>query len=394
MVTSSEPALSALIPLAEPSVGGNAWNYVRECLDTGWVSSAGAFVDRFERTVAAESGTRRAVAVASGTSALHLALLVAGVEPGDEVLVPALTFVATANAVRHAGAWPVFVDVEPRHLQMDPARLADFLERGCYRRDGVLRNRTTRRRVRAVMPVHLLGHPAPMAPILEAARRDGLVVIEDGAESLGARYRGRPCGSLGDVGCISFNGNKVVTAGGGGMIVTNRDDWADRARYLSTQAKDDPVEGRHGAIGFNYRLTNLQAALGLSQMELLERHVCAKRRICRAYERAFEGMPGVAGIPEAEGAFASRWLSTFLFDEREFGRDRRAIHAALAGRGIESRPLWEPLHRSRAHEGCERVGGEVAEEVCRRALSLPSSPGLTEEQQLRVIEAVRALCAA
>src|SRR6476619_7426048 len=282
MSTSFEPgavAEAGTIPLSVPELGGNEWLYVKECLDTNWVSSAGPFVDRFERMVAAVSGDRFAVATASGTAALHLALLVAGIESDDEVIVSSLTFVAPVNAIRYVGAWPVFIDAEPNHWQMDPQKVADFLTNQCIWANGQLRNKSTGRRVKAILPVHILGHPCDMDPIVQIARKFELVVIEDATEALGARYKSRPVGKPGDVACFSFNGNKIITTGGGGMIVTDNERWAEKAKYLSTQAKDDPIEYIHDEIGYNYRLTNIQAALGVAQIELLDKHIAAKRNI-------------------------------------------------------------------------------------------------------------------
>ena len=234
---------SESIPLCVPAIGGNEWAYLKECLDTTFVSSVGPFVDRFEREVAARVGTRFGVATASGTAALHTALMVAGVKPEDEVLVSTLTFIAPANAVRYAGAWPVFIDAEPEYWQMDPEKVKTFLERDCVWKQGALLNKATGRRVRALLPVHVLGHPVDMDPMLELARKYNLLVIEDATECLGAAYKGRATGHLGDIACFSFNGNKIITTGGGGMIVTDREDWASRG-----EVPDDAGQGRPGGI--------------------------------------------------------------------------------------------------------------------------------------------------
>jgi perosamine synthetase len=392
MRIASEPGARAgadVIPLSEPCIGGNAWEYVKQCLDSGWVSSAGQFVTRFEDACAARLGMRHAVATSSGTAALHVGLIVAGVQPEDEVVVPALTFIAPANAVRYVGAWPVFVDVEPEYWQLDPQRLADFLAKECVLRDGALRNRQSGRRVSAVLPVDLLGHPAEMNAIAAIAERYELAVVEDATESLGARYHGEPVGSHADVTCLSFNGNKVITSGGGGMIVTNSSERATRAKYLTTQAKDDPVEYVHRAIGFNYRLTNLQAALGVAQLEQLDEHVAAKRRIAATYAAAFAALDGVTTMREAPAAASSFWLSTVLIDDQVFPTDSRGLLRALAAAQIQSRPLWQPLQLSVAHAGAQHVGGEHATRIHAHALSLPSSVGLSSDDQERVIARVR-----
>jgi len=381
------PAAPGHVALSSPLLGGNEWRYVKECLDTGWVSSAGPFVDRFERAIADRLGGH-AVAVSTGTAALHLALLVAGVEPDDEVLMPALTFIAPANAVRYVGAWPVFFDVDHEYWQLDPQRLADFMSRECDWRDGRLTNRRTGRRIRAVLPVDLLGHPCDLDAILDLAHSREISVIEDATEALGAQYKQRPVGSRADIACLSFNGNKIITSGGGGMIVTGRDDWAARARYLSTQAKDDPTEYVHGAVGYNYRLTNLQAALGVAQLELLDKYVEIKRLHARAYAEGLAGAPGITPMREAPWAVSTFWLYTVLIDADRRGLSSRAILRRLGERGIQSRPLWEPLNRSAAMAGCQPVETPVADRIAASALSLPSSVNLTPAEQSRVIEAV------
>ncbi len=381
-------AVAGGIPLCVPEIRGNEWRYVKECLDTGWVSSVGPFVTQLEEIVASYVGAAHGIATSTGTAALHVALLVAGVQPDDEVLVSDLTFIAPANAIRYANAWPVLIDAEQIYWQMDPARVVDFLERRCDWSDGKLVNRTTGRRVSAILPVHILGHPVDIDPILEVAGKFKLPVIEDATESLGTEYRGRKAGNLGHIGCFSFNGNKIITTGGGGMIVTNDPAWSTRAKYLTTQAKDDPVEYVHHEIGFNYRLSNVQAAVGCAQMEQLSEFVRIKRSIAAGYRKAFENLPGVTMMPEAPWARSIFWLNTVLIDEAEYGEDSRALMKRLARCGIQARPLWEPLHRSQAHAGVEVSGGVVADDINRRALSLPSSVGMTPEQIQEVINAV------
>jgi perosamine synthetase len=382
------PAAEGFIPLSVPEIRGNEWAYVKECLDTGWVSSVGSYVERFEAEMARATGTRFAVATVNGTAALHTALLVAGVRPDDEVLVSTLTFIAPANAIRYVGAWPVFIDAEPATGQMDPARVVEFLEHGCVARGGELFDRETGRRVKAIIPVHILGHPVDMDPILERARRFGLAVIEDATESLGATYRGRRVGQLGDIACFSFNGNKIITTGGGGMIVTDNEAWARKARYLTTQAKDDAVEFVHNEIGYNYRLTNVLAAIGVAQLEKLPDYVEAKRRVASRYAEVFRDVPGLTPLIEAPGVRSTFWMSVVRVDPKSFGCDSRTLLKTLEARRIQTRPLWQPIHLSRAHAGAKAVGGAVAEDLNRECLTLPCSVGLTEEQQTRVIEGV------
>lgn len=388
---SCKPATSPppeAIPLCVPEIRGNEWKYVKECLDTNWVSSVGPFVDRFERMVADYVGTKYAVATVNGTAALHVALLVAGVQPDDEVLVSTLSFIAPANAIRYVGAWPVFIDAEPNYWQMDPERVVGFLEKECVWKTGELRDKETGRRVRAVLPVHILGHPVDMDPILEAARKYGLVVIEDATESLGAKYKERPVGTLGDIACFSFNGNKVITTGGGGMIVTDKAEWASRAFYLTTQARNDPTEYIHNEIGYNYRLTNIQGALGVAQIEKLDEFVQIKRRIAACYEAAFSRCDGVTLPRQAKWAFSTYWLYTILITGGHSGVDREILQQALDKHGIQVRPLWVPVHEQTPYRTCQAYRIEVASYLYRQGLSLPSSVGLDEASQVRVIDSI------
>jgi perosamine synthetase len=376
------------IPLIVPEIRGNEWRYVKDCLDTAWVSSVGSYVERFEQMVAQQTGTKYAVATVNGTSALHVALLVAGVQPEDEVLVSTLTFIAPVNAIRYAGAWPVFVDAEPTYWQMDPARVVEFLERDCRWSDGALYNRRTGRRVTAVIPVHVLGHPVDLDPILAVASKFGLKVVEDATEGLGATYKGRSLGCLGDIACFSFNGNKIITTGGGGMLVTDNEEWARKAKYLTTQAKDDPIEYVHGEVGYNYRLTNLLAAVGCAQMEQLAAYVAAKCKIAARYSEKLQDLPGVVPTRNAPWAASTFWMYTVLIEEEIFGMDSRTLMRMLGSRKIQCRPLWQPIHQSPAHASKNMVTMPVAEQLARRALSLPCSVGLTESEQDRVVAAL------
>ena len=338
--------------------------------------------------MAQQVGTKHAVATVNGTAALHVALLVAGVCPEDEVLVSSLTFIAPVNAIRYVGAWPVFIDAEPTYWQMDPAQVVEFLERDCHWSDGKLFNRRTGRRVTAVIPVHILGHPADLDPILAVAKKFGLKVIEDATEGLGAAYKGRSLGCLGDVACFSFNGNKIITTGGGGMLVTDNEEWAQKAKYLTTQAKDDPIEYVHGEVGYNYRLTNLLAAVGCAQMEQLAAYVAAKRKIATHYADKLRNLPGIVAMTNAPWAASTFWMYTVLVDEEKFGMDSRQLMRALGSQKIQCRPLWQPIHQSPAYASENTVTMPVAEQLARQGLSLPCSVGLTEPEQDRVIAAL------
>jgi len=384
------PASKGGIPLCVPEIRGNEWRYIKECLDTNFVSSVGPFVDRFERELAACVGSKYAVATVNGTAALHIALLVTGVKPGDEVLVSTLTFISPVNIIRYVGAWPVFIDAEEQYWQMDPQKMSDFIGKGCVWENGELRNKATGRRISAILPVHILGHPVDMDPILEQAKKYNLTVIEDATESLGAKYKRRHAGTLGDIACFSFNGNKIITTGGGGMMVTDNEGWARNAKYLTTQAKDDPVEFVHNEIGYNYRLPNILAAMGCAQLEKLDEYIAIKRRIAETYTSAFKNTLGLTPIREAEWAFSIFWMFTMLVDENKYGMTSRDLLRRLAAQNIQARPLWQPMHLSPAHRGAFASDCSVAERLNRMAISLPCSAGLTCEEQQRVIERIAA----
>ncbi len=349
----------------------------------------GIFVDQFEGAVARYTHRKFAVACASGTAALHTALLVAGVGQGDEVIMPTLTFAAPAFAVRYTGAWPVFIDVEPRHWQLDLQKTEDFLSQECKSVRGVLVNRRTKRHVKAVIPVHLLGHSVDMIPLMKLAKRYGLIVIEDVAESIGSQYQGRKTGFFGDIACFSFNGNKIITCGGGGMLAMDDRHMAQRARHLTTQAKADSVEYTHDAIGYNYRLTNVQAAIGLAQMEKLDEFVEKKRAIAKRYAQGLLRIEGVALPQEARGNKSIFWLYTVLIDAKRYCMDSRMLMKKLSMAGIQSRPLWQPLYLQKVFQGCDAYQITEADRLYKGALSLPSSLTLTPSQQRRVIELVR-----
>ncbi len=302
-----------MIPLSVPEIRGKEWEYIKDCLDSGWVSSVGSYVTRFEHEFAARVGRKYAVATVNGTAALHIALLVAGIQPGDGVLVSDLTFIAPVNAIRYAGAHPVLVDAAPHDWQLDVNLIRDFLRSGGREQHNI----------KAILPVDILGHPVDMPALIELAREFDLAIIEDASEALGA-----PVGRLSDIACFSFNGNKIITTGGGGMIVTDREDWADRARHLTTQAKSDPIEYVHDEIGFNYRMTNVAAAMGCAQMEMLDEFLAIKRANAARYTQALNGTKGITTMPVSP--CNSYWLYTILVDENEYGLSSRDLLTKLA----------------------------------------------------------------
>jgi len=383
---SSEPAF---IPLSVPHLSGNEWTYIKDCLDTGWVSSVGSYVTRFEGDLAKAAGTTHAVATQCGTAALHVAMLVCGVKPGEEVLVSSMTFIAPINAIRYANAIPVLVDAEATHWQMDVNQVRDFLTNGCERKAGGVYNKQTGRRIAAIIPVHILGHPVDMNALMPLAEEFGLTVIEDATESLGTLYFGRPIGGIGHMGCFSFNGNKIITTGGGGMLVTNHEAWAKKARYLTTQAKDDPQEYIHHEIGYNYRLTNIQAAFGCAQMEALPGYVQRRRDIQALYQQQLADIPGIRFQGEAEGVVSNCWLTTIYVDPTAFGMDARALRGVLKEARIEARPLWQPGHLSPAHQDAVKLPCPVSEDLYANCLSIPSSSSSTDADIERVISVIR-----
>ena len=366
----------APVALHEPCFGGNEWQYVKECLDSTFVSSVGKFVDRFESELATYTGARHAVAVVNGTAALHVALQLAGVRLGDEVLTPALTFVATANAVSYCGAIPHFVDCEEVTLGMSADALREHLSLTAELRQGVCVNRQTGRRIRALVPMHTFGHPVDLDGLLAVAHDFHLTLIEDAAESLGSLYHGRHTGTFGTMGTLSFNGNKTITTGGGGAILTNDPQLARQAKHLTTTAK---VPHRwayeHDEIGYNYRMPNLNAALGCAQLEQMPAFLAAKRRLFEAYRAGFSGVAGMRIVGEPVGSTSNFWLQTLQLDSADVVL-RDAILAASNDAGYMTRPIWAPLHRMQPYVDCPQMSMPVTQSLELRLINLPSSAGI------------------
>ena len=372
------PTGAAKVSLHEPQFDGNEWCYVKECIDSRWVSSVGAFVDRFEDALAAYTGVKRAVAVVNGTAALHICLKLAGVEKGDEVLVPAFSFVATANAVAYCGAVPHFVEIDEHTLGLDPIKLEKYLREITEIRLGGCFNKLTGRRIRAVVPMHTFGHSADIDPITDICHYFRLDMVEDAAESLGTFYKGKHTGSFGRVSALSFNGNKIVTTGGGGAILTNDEQLGNLAKHLTTTAKlPHRWEFNHDMIGYNYRLPNINAALGCAQMEELPGFLSSKRLLAESYSAALAGIDGIRFFTEPEFSRSNYWLNTIVMDE-ELAGERDALLAATNDAGIMTRPAWTPLHRLPMYENCPRMILPVTESLVRRAINIPSSACLGE----------------
>ena len=376
----------ASIPLSVPNLSGHERRYLQECLETNFVSSVGPFVSRFEEAFGRSVVAPHAVACASGTAAIHVALQVAGIGAGDEVLVSDFTFIATVNPILYVGARPVLVDADEATWNIDPVLVAEELDRRAAR--GL-------RQPKAVLAAHVLGLPAHLEPIAAACRRHGVQLLEDAAEALGAGYTagalsGRQVGTIGRLGCFSFNGNKIMTTGGGGMIVTTDEALAGRAKHLTTQARLPGAEYLHDEVGYNYRLTNLAAALGLAQLEQLPAFVARKRAIAARYDAAFRDLPGITVPPRPSWAAPSFWLYSMLVDPAVAGTDRARMIDRLDAAGIQARPVWAPAHVMPFLKDVPRLGGDVGARLFARGLSLPCSTGLTDADQDRVIETVQA----
>jgi perosamine synthetase len=363
-------------PLHEPSFLGNEWKYVKECLDTGWVSSVGKYVDRFERDLEVYTGVKHAVATVNGTAALHVCLELIGVQPNDEVLLPALTFVATANAVCYCKAIPHFVDSTEETLGLCPDKLNDYLGEVAEIKSGQCINRQSKRRIKAVVAMHTFGYPVDLDPLVEVCKKYHLDLVEDAAESLGSYYKGHHTGNWGVMSALSFNGNKVITTGGGGAILTNDGNLAKEAKHLTTTSKvAHQWEYIHDKIGYNYRLPNINAALGCAQLEQLPNHLKSKRKLAKRYQKAFENVDGVRFHLESKDTHCNYWLNVLLLDEK-FSSELESILKITNDNGIMTRPAWRLLSKLQMFNKFPKMNLNVAESLERRLVNLPSSPSL------------------
>jgi len=367
--------------LSPPHMGDAERDLLLEAFDSNWIAPLGPHVNAFEQEFAEKVGAAHAVALSSGTAALHLSLRLLGIQPGDEVLTSTLTFVATANAIRYVGAEPIFIDSDRETWNMDPNLLSKELL-ACAQRG---------RLPKAVVVVDVNGQCADYEPIQELCDRYEIPIIEDAAEALGACYRGTPAGRFGALGCFSFNGNKIITTSGGGMLVTEREDWAHQARYLATQARDPAPHYEHSEIGHNYRLSNLLAAIGRGQLSVLDERVARRRAAFELYKRELGGMPGIEFMPEPPECFSTRWLTAIIVNAGLYGVTREEIRLALEEENIESRPVWKPMHLQPVFQRCRAVLSGVSEVFFRDGLCLPSGSSMTMEDQLRTIKTLREL---
>ncbi len=366
------------IYLSSPHMGELEQSYIHEAFESNWIAPLGPHVDAFEREFCEAVGSPHGAALSSGTAALHLGLRLVGVGPGDDVLVSTFTFAASVYPIRYLGANPVFIDSERASWNMDPELLAETLE--AHARRGRL--------PKAVVVVHLYGQSADLDPIIEACERYNVPLVEDAAEALGATYKGRTPGTLGQVGIFSFNGNKIITTSGGGMLISRSAALIEHARKLATQARDDAPHYEHSEIGYNYRLSNVLAGIGRGQLRVLDERVDARRRNFGFYQSELEGVSGIEFMPEAAYGRHSRWLTTLTIEPEAFGAGREEVRLALAAENIEARPLWKPMHLQPVFAGAETAGGGVAEHLFARGLCLPSGSNLRESDLERVVKVI------
>lgn len=363
-------------PLHKPTFSGNEWEYTKDCIETTFVSSVGKYVDRFENDLESFTGARKAVAVVNGTSALHIALILAGVRQKDEVLIPALTFVATANAVKYCGAIPHLIDSNESTLGVDPDSLFNWLQENTEQNNGLCINKNTKNTIRAIVPMHTFGHPCAIDELINIARKFNLILVEDAAESLGSFYKGQHTGTFGELGVLSFNGNKTITTGGGGAILTDNLELAAKAKHLTTTAKmSHSWEYNHDAVGFNYRLPNLNAALGCAQLEQIESFIKSKRRLYCVYEDSFSKVKNVRLMKEPKNCKSNYWLHTLILD-KSVEDDRDAVLQMTNDRGYMTRPSWTLMHYLKQFSDCPRAPLPVAESLAKRLINIPSSAGI------------------
>lgn len=381
MSADKKSALPSRVYLSPPHMSPAERELLLEAFDSNWIAPLGPHVEAFERELAEKVGVGYAVALASGTSALHLALIILGIKPGDDVATSTLTFVATANAIRYVGANPVFIDSQSSSWNLDPELLAIELEEASRRG----------RPIKAVLAVDILGQCADYEAIQALCREYQIPLIEDAAEALGATYQGKPAGGFGDIGCFSFNGNKIITTSSGGMLVTDKKEWADRARFLATQARDPYPHYEHSVIGYNYRMSNLLAAIGRGQLRVLEERVERRRANYRFYQESIGKLPGIVMAPELPAGRSTHWLSCITVDPHRFGATCEDIRLALERENIESRPVWKPMHMQPVFSDCRVRGGAVSEGLFAQGLCLPSGSSLNAVDLNRIVEVVHSV---
>ncbi|WPV64446.1 LegC family aminotransferase [Chitinophaga sp. LS1] len=373
-----------MIPLSVPNLAGNEWKYVKDCLDTNWVSSVGSYVNQFEEMSAAFTHTKKAIATSNGTAALHISLLLADVKQGDLVVCPNITFVAPVNVIKYLGADPVLIDVDAYTWQLDVNLLESFLSNNCDLEDDGVYHKDSGKRVSAIVPVHVLGNMVDMEQLMVLSKKFNIPVVEDATEALGSTYHGQPAGSMGLFGCLSYNGNKIITTGGGGMILTNDEELGKKAKHLTTQAKSDPMEYFHDEVGYNYRLVNILAAMGVAQMEQLPDFIERKRVIAALYNEGLKDVPGFMSQVLTMGVVANCWLYTAAFP------NSRELLQFLNQKGVQTRPFWVPMNRLPAFANDIYYSeADISNMVYEQCLSLPCSTNITDDEVKTVIAKIK-----
>lgn len=375
-----------MLLLSGPNIAGNEWKYIKECLDTGWVSSVGSYVTKFENTVAEFVGCKYGVATSNGTTALHVSLMLAGVKQGDYVIAPNITFIASINSIKYTGADPILIDVDPQSWQMDLDLLEEFLENETDEKNGELICIRDGRTIRCIMPVHVLGNMCNMEKLLFIAQKYNLKVVEDATESLGTYFKEKHSGGFGLMGCFSFNGNKIITTGGGGVIVTDNEVLAKKAKHLTTQAKSDPFEYIHDEVGYNYRLVNVLAAMGVAQMELLPSFIKRKEEIEVFYKNELAGVGDICFQKIEPDVNSNLWLFTIMTEKQ------KGVMKILNDNQMQSRPLWVPMNRlSMFSENIYYTKNDRSGYIYQRCLSIPCSTNITEEEMAAVAEKIKSV---
>jgi perosamine synthetase len=375
-----------MLLLSGPNIAGNEWKYVKECLDTGWVSSVGSYVTKFENMLAEYSGCKYGVATSSGTTALHIALMLAGVQRDEYVIVPNVTFIASINSIKYTGADPILIDVDPNTWQMDLDLLEEFLENETDERNGELFYVENGRTIRCIMPVHVLGNICDMDRLMEISKKYKLKIVEDATESLGSYYKGKHTGGFGEMGCFSFNGNKIITTGGGGVIVTNNEELAKKAKHLTTQAKSDPFEYIHDEVGYNYRLVNVLAAVGVGQMELLPSFIKRKKEIDAFYRKELTGVGDISFQQVDKDVDCNMWLFTFMTAKQ------KEVLKILNDNQMQSRPFWVPMNKLRMFkDDVYYTKDDKSDYIYQRCLSIPCSTNITDVELASVVEKIKSI---
>ena len=377
------------IPLSVPSIQGNEWEYVKECLDTEWVSSAGKYVDLFEEKISEYTGSKYSVGCVNGTSALQLSLKIAGVLQGDEVIVPSLTFIAPVNAIMYNNAKPIFMDAD-KHHNIDSEKTIEFIKKETVFKDGFTYNKKTNNKISAIIPVHVWGNACWLDDLFNICEERNIIIIEDASESLGTKYLkgkflGKHTGNVGRLGCLSFNGNKIITTGGGGMILTDDESLAEKAKYLSTQAKDDPIHYRHDEIGYNFRLTNIQAAVGVAQLEQLPSILKRKKEIYDFYQSTIKKIEGLSLLKVPNYSNNNHWLNLLQIDSKGYNIECEVLMKRLEEHGIQARPVWKLNHEQKPYKDCQYYKVEKAKKLVKKSLCLPSSSNLSNEDLNKIV---------